>query len=306
MPDEYKNHVPEVGQVVNKKEQREIIQDKKIIGDMIQVYKDVFDGALCMVACSGYKHAVLVSKMYRDQGWKVEHIHGNMNKTDRRIIIRKARQGKINILCTYAVGTEGLDVKEIMGVIWMRLTESLTVWIQLNMRAARVLGKKKNYILIDPMGNLLLHGRPDIDRNWSLETDYKPGQDIPDAPESQICPVCGVANSIDNIKCWICKYDFNTKLDAEGLPVVGRKRKLPKMIDGELVFLDDKFMEGEDGTDKDIDNMDNNDYTMGDNENTGENTNSIELTKIQKVEILSRDLTGLKSKTKFKEGLKWL
>ena len=299
VPDEYKIYVPKnIDEVenINKSDQRKNIQDKKIIGDMIKVYKDVFAGEPCMIACSSHAHAIIVAGMYREHGWIVEHLHGTLNKTDRKMIIRKARQKKINIIVTYAVGTEGLDIKELMGIIWMRLTESLTVWIQLNMRAARVFKKKKNYILIDPMGNLLLHGSPALDRKWSLETDYIPGQDVPDAPQSRICPVCGVVNSIDNGKCWICGYNFMTGM-IDGELVSKKKRRLPKMIDGELVYLDEEKIW-----------INDNKFIINRKTTAVEIEKKVqaELTKTQKIEILSRDLVGLKMKNKFREGLKWL
>ena len=305
IPDEYKNNVPDENEIYaqspdEKTERRKIIKDKKIIGDMVGLYKEVFAGALCMIPCSSIAHAALVAEMYRAEGWKVEHLSGTMNKNERRAIIRHARQGKINIITTYAVGTEGLDVPNIAGVIWMRFTESLVVWIQMNTRAARKHGKKKYYILVDPVGNSIIHGRPDIDRKWSLESDYTPGEIDPDVPTMKICPQCDTMNATVNEKCWICGYDFLT-----ALPVDKKKRKLPKFVEGELVWLDDseENKEGEKNGNNNNGNMDN---VVIDSMQDGRNEQEKELTRAEKMEILKRDLTGLKHKTKFREGIKWL
>lgn len=306
IPDEYKNNIPTADEITKqspdeKSERRKIIKDKKIIGDMIGLYKQVFDGALCMIPCSSISHSALVAEMYRAEGWKVEHLSGIMNKTERRRIIRQSRQGKINIITTYAVGTEGLDVPNIAGVIWMRFTESLVVWIQMNTRAARKHGKKKFYILVDPVGNTVIHGRPDIDRKWSLETEYIPAAISDDVPKMRICPQCDTANSQQNEKCWICGYDF-----IEGLPVDKKKRKMPKFIDGELVWLDSCENEGNNDNNRNkysgIDNVNN----SIDNNNNIDNNNGKELTRAEKMEILKRDLTGLRHKTKFRDGVKWI
>ena len=306
IPDEYKNYVPASDNIenINKSEQRKLIKDKKIIGDMVGLYRDVFNGALCMIPCSSVEHAGIVAEMYRAEGWKVEHLSGTMNKNDRRRIIRHARHDKINIITTYDVGSEGLDIPNIAGVIWMRLTGSLVKWIQINTRAARKHGKKKFYILVDPVGNSVIHGRPDIDRKWSLDTDYVPGQDVdPELPEMSICPVCGTSNSRENIKCWVCKYDFSTGM-LDGVLIEKNKRRMPKFVDGELVFLDDENIIYGDENEHRIQNNNNNN---ADNHNDiSHNNNVTELTKAQKIEILKRDLTGLRHKTAFREGIKYL
>lgn len=303
IPEKYQNHVPENPENIIKTDQKQYIESKKIIGDMLQVYREVFNGEPIMIPCSSHLHAVQVTEMYRAEGWKVEHIHSKLNKYDRKRIINLIRKKKINILTTYAVGTEGLDIRGLAGVIWMRFTESLTVWIQMNTRAARIDKGKKFYILVDPVGNTVLHGRPDIDRKHSLDTDYIPGQDVVSVVENRICPVCGVMNDSGNNKCWICGYDFLTGL-LDGEPVDKKKRKLPKMIDGELVFLDEK--ENEDGNGI-VGRIKNNDSDSGNNVGSMDNNiRAIELTKSQKVEILSRNLTGIKMKNKFREGIKWL
>lgn len=299
VPDEYRDYVPVVGQEVNANEQKQFIKDKKIIGDMVQVYKDVFNGLPIIAPCSSHKHGQVVKELYEKAGWKVDHIHSGLSKGDRKAILRRVRTGKTNILISVGVGVEGMDVPGLYGIIWLRFTDSLTIWIQFNGRAARVLKDKKYYVLVDPVGNSVIHGRPDIDRKWSLDTDYVPGQDIPDSPVSRICPVCSVVNSSENNSCWICGYDFLTGL-LDGEIVEKKKRRLPSFVDGELVYLDDKFMDGED---------DNNRYN-----NTNTNKSDIldndvcnaELSKVEKVEILSKNLTGLKIKSKFREGLKWL
>lgn len=307
IPDEYKNNIPNEKEILTqspdeKSERRKIIKDKKIIGDMIGLYKQVFDGALCMIPCSSISHAAMVADMYRAEGWTVEHLSGTMNKSERRRIIRHARAGKINIITTYAVGTEGLDVPNIAGVIWMRFTESLVVWIQMNTRAARKHGKKKYYILVDPVGNTVIHGRPDIDRKWSLDSDYVPGVIADDVPPMKVCPVCDTANSTMNEKCWICGYDF-----IEGLPVDKKKRKLPKFVDGELVWLDGDDENNNNGGHDDGKRRQNGDDNCDNVYSRNGSVGDIrELTRAEKMEILKRDLTGLRHKTKFREGVKWL
>jgi superfamily II DNA or RNA helicase len=302
IPELYKDHIPQ-----NKEESeinKDIIQKGKIIGDMVKLYRDVFNGEPVIIPCSTTEHAKKIAEMYKSEKWIVDHIHSGLTKHERHRIIKDVRNGKTNILITVGVGVFGLNIVGLKGIIWLRYTESLTIFLQLCGRAARISKGKKHYILVDPVGNLLTHCSPDIDRKWSLNTDYVPGQDISEAPTMRICPVCDTANSQSNEKCWICGYDFLT-----ALPVDKKKRKLPKFISGELVWLDN-----ENNIERE------NDVQLGNNSNTGndisttnvhiknsmDDSGQTQITHAQKIELLKRDLTGLKNRTRFRQGIKWL
>jgi len=302
VPDEYKNNIPELSEKINREDQKQYIQYKKIIGDVVKSYRDIFNGLPVIVPCINHEHAKMILELFKDDGWDVEHIHSKMTKNERKKIIKKTRLGQLNILITVGIGIEGMDIPGLYGIIWLRFTESLTIFMQLNGRAMRPAPSKQYFIFIDPVGNSVIHGRPDTNRKWSLENDYIPGQDVTEAPISRICNVCGVVNSTENNTCWICGYNFQTGL-INGMAVDKKTRKLPKMIDGELIYLDNM----EDDYDRDISNNNNSSINNINNSDHGNNNDKeIPLTKAQKMEILSKDLTGLRLKNKFKEGLKWL
>jgi len=295
VPKEYKNHIPDVGQMVSPEKQKEFIKHNHIIGDMVKLYRDVFNGLPVIVPCSSHAHAVEITKLYKADGWIVHHLHGGMNKLERKKIINDTRKNKVNILVTYGVGIEGMDIKTLAGVIWLRKTMSLTIWIQLNSRPARIDKNKNHYILVDPMGNIFNHSTPDINRKWSLSNGYEVGQDVETAPSSRICPNCSVVNSIENDDCWICGYNWETN-KVDGVKLEKQKRRLPTMIEGELVYLN---------------KGDNNErtYNIISNDNDNNSVDDIDkpaLKKADKLKILQSGLTGVNIESKFKEGLKWL
>jgi superfamily II DNA or RNA helicase len=304
VPDEYKNNIPGQNEIsrIDKNEQRQLVKDKKIIGDMLKVYSDVFNGLPIIIPCSGFQHAKIVSEMYESAGWKVGHLHSKLNKYDRRRIVNDVRKKKINILITVGVGCEGMNLPGLYGIIWMRFTESLTIYMQFNGRAMRPDTRKEIFIMVDPVGVSVIHGRPDIDRKWSLTTDYVPGQDISDAPTMKICPVCDTMNAQENNHCWICHFDFVTGL-LDGQMIDKKRRKMPKFIDGKLVWLGG-----------DNENLGNNIYSdslnihdsADDKKYSSDNLGNNRFNKAQKLEILKRDLIGLRNKNKFREGVKWL
>lgn len=296
IPEEYKDYVPKNPNDENGVN-KDIIQKGKIIGDMVKLYRNVFNGEPVIIPCTITEHAKEVTEMYRNDGWTVDHIHSGLTKHERSRIIRDVRKGKTNILTTVGVGIFGLNIVGLRGIIWLRYTESLTIFMQLNGRAARIMKNKKEYILVDPVGNCVIHGTPDIDRKWSLMTDYIPGQDTSiEAPTMKICPICSVANSEENNNCWICGFDFETGEILQGK----KNRRIPKFINGNLVWLE----ENHGFTDKDIDDyIHNSSDSMPDSDPNKSNT---DLTKRQKIDILKRDLIGIRNKSKFREGIKWL
>lgn len=292
IPEEYKNYIPENPDDEDKTNE-DIIKKGKIIGDMLKLYRDIFNGEPVIIPCTMTEHAKKVTEMYRNDGWTVDHIHSGLTKFERSRIIRDIKKGKTNILTTVGVGVHGLNVTGLKGIIWARYTSSLTIFLQLCGRAARIDKGKKEYILCDLVGNLVIHGSPALDRRWSLTTDYTPGQDS-DAPTMRECPVCGNMNACENLKCWVCEFDFITGL-LDGQPVDKKRRKMPRFVDGNLVWLNENenmsYQPGAILTDE------FKKYKFPDNKI---------ITKPQKIEILKRDIVGLKNKSLFREMVKYL
>lgn len=233
VPDEYKNNIPENINSIDKEKQKEFLNKNKIIGDMIKVYNTVFNGLPVIIPATTSEHAEEICRMYNNAGWRAVYVSGKTVKSERKKIIRQTKEGKINQLVVVGVGIYGMDIPSLAGIIWMRYTESLTIYMQLNGRPMRPNKSKKHFIFIDPVGNSVIHGRPDIDRKWTFENGYKPGQDVSLAPKMKICPSCSVMNASENLICHICGYDFS----SGDIPT--KKRRLPVMVDGELVLLDE-------------------------------------------------------------------
>jgi len=88
----------------------------------------------------------------------------------------------------------------------------------------------------------------------------------------------------------------------DGELIEKKKRKLPKFVDGNLVWLDKDNINGN----KNINNNNNSHSNIEHNTNFNNNSNQNIPTKAQKIELLKRDLIGIRNKSKFREGIKWL
>ena len=235
VPEKYKIEmdVPIIDGDYDINKQAELLGKTQIIGDVISQYGNIFNGAPVLVACCTIEHAEKMTAEFNNAGWKFETISSHIPYSERKRMLRQIRNGELNGLCTVAIGIEGLTIEGLYGLIWLRRTMSLTVYIQFSSRPLTPMKGKKYGIILDPVGNCFIHGKVELHRTWSLKgkTERTTADDL--APKMKICPVCNVMNSSENIICHICGYDFT----SNEMPT--KKRRLPVMVDGELVLLDE-------------------------------------------------------------------
>ena len=137
-------------------------------------------------------------------------------------LTKKVREGKLNGICTVGIGIEGMDIPGLYGLIWLRRTMSVTIYLQFIGRILRPMEGKEYGIILDPVGNVFIHGFPDADRRWTLDGSSGESTD----PKPVICPWCGTLNDADSVTCSVCGelLDTTEEVAHNG----GRKRKLPK------------------------------------------------------------------------------
>ena len=132
-----------------------------------------------------------------------------MDKDVRAGIIRRFREGLIQVLTSCDIISEGFDCPSIECAIMLRPTASLSLWIQMSGRALRPMEGKTHAVILDHAGNTMRHGLPDEPREWSLAGRDKSSA----APEVHIrvCPSCFGANVGGAIVCAYCGAKFPEK-----------------------------------------------------------------------------------------------
>ncbi|MBT7853581.1 MAG: DUF3427 domain-containing protein [Opitutae bacterium] len=127
--------------------------------------------------CAGVKHANYMADHFNQTGIDAEVLLGDTPKEVRRDRLRAFREGKLTFLFTVDVLSEGIDVPEINLVLFLRPTESLTVFLQQLGRGLRHAKEKDCLTVLDFVGqthkkyrldtkftHLLSRGRQRIDR----------------------------------------------------------------------------------------------------------------------------------------------
>jgi superfamily II DNA or RNA helicase/HKD family nuclease len=137
--------------------------------------------------CVSVKHAEYMADKFTQAGFAAEVLTGNTPSDARQHLLRKFRLGEISFLFTVDVLSEGVDVPEINLVMFLRPTESLTVFLQQLGRGLRHAPGKECLTVLDFVGQT--HRRYRVDRKFSallsgdrLRLDREIEQDFPSLP----------------------------------------------------------------------------------------------------------------------------
>jgi len=179
------------------KAQTEAIIDKPTItGDAVAHYKQHAMGKRMVVMCVSIKHGKHVAEQYAQAGVPSGMIEGSMTDAEREKMLLDFAAGRILVLVNVQLMIEGVDIPAIEAIQWLRPTKSLIIWMQGNGRGLRPHDGKGKLLIFDHVGNCLMHGLPDEDREWSLEGrkrgKRKPKEDDEDDPALTIqqCKKC--------------------------------------------------------------------------------------------------------------------
>jgi len=131
----------------------------------IHKYQPDLDGVRAVGFCAGTKHAHYMADHFNRVGIKAAEILGSTPKEQRAQRLSDFKDGKISFLFTVDVLSEGVDVPEINMVLFLRPTESLTVFLQQLGRGLRHAPGKDCLTVLDFVGQ--------THRKYRLDTKFK-------------------------------------------------------------------------------------------------------------------------------------
>lgn len=223
-----------------KDELEERVDKPSIMGDAVQHYRKAAMGMRAVAYCVSIKHSRHMAEAFNAAGIPAAHLDGDTDDLERARVIRDFADGKYLILCNQALFTEGFDLASVAQkdvtidcVIDLAPTQSLSLYMQKVGRALRP-AHGKVAVILDHAGNMLRHGLPDADRDWTLDGRKKNGRrsandNEPDVPV-RTCPECFAITKPVPI-CPNCGHEYQLK-----------ERKIEEK-DGHLVELSKGDME---------------------------------------------------------------
>lgn len=179
----------------------ELMQNKEIYGETVKQWERLAKNKKTIAYCASVEAAEKTAEQFRQAGYTAAALSGSTPKELRTKIMQDFRDSKIMILTNCELFGEGLDVPDCECTILLRPTQSLTLFIQQSMRSMRYM-PDKTAIVIDHVGNCYLHGLPDDNRKWTLESKAKQANTV----KIRECPNCFAVYPPEKDRCPYCGY----------------------------------------------------------------------------------------------------
>ena len=136
-----------------------------VILTSLRRYQPDLSKVRCIGFCASVSHATFMANAFNQQGLKAAVIVGDTPDDVRVERVREFRAGRLPFVFTVDVFSEGMDVPEINLVMFLRPTESLTVFLQQLGRGLRHHRDKDCLTVLDFIGQS--HRRYRIDRKFA-------------------------------------------------------------------------------------------------------------------------------------------
>ena len=191
------------------------MQSKEIYGETVKQWERLAKNKKTIVYCASVEASEMTADEFRTAGYTSYSLDGKTDKKVRESVMERFRNGEITVLCNCDLFGEGLDVPDCECTVLLRPTQSLTLYIQQSMRSMRYM-PDKTAIIIDHVGNCYLHGLPDDDREWTLESKAKQANTV----KIRECPECFAVYPPALKKCPYCGHEAVKEIQRKDKEVV--------------------------------------------------------------------------------------
>ncbi|OIJ20954.1 DNA helicase [Anaerobacillus alkalidiazotrophicus] len=106
-----------------------------------------------LVFCSSIKQADYLANYFQQKGYKAISLHSRQVEVSRKHAIELLNNGEIDAIFTVDLFNEGIDIPSVDTLLFVRPTESLTVFTQQIGRGLRLHPEKNYCVVIDLIGN---------------------------------------------------------------------------------------------------------------------------------------------------------
>ena len=218
MPDLSKVSI--VGGDYNEKEIDAIMNNKVMIGNILEETVNRIKGKKTLFFAVTIAHAKEVALQYRIAGYRAIAYHSNLDDAVREQIIKDFEDNKIDILVSVTALVMGFDVPSVDCIIVARPTKSQSFYRQLIGRGMRPFPGKKFCLLIDCAGVIKENGMPNEEVIPKVKTQKMQKIMICEKCHQKSFPISKSLRKIDGIlnyvTTWSCRnsHTFETLKEA--------------------------------------------------------------------------------------------
>ena len=173
------------------------MDQQTLVGNIVEDWKKRGENRGTVAFAAGVNHSIHIRNEFRRAGISAEHIDGKTEKAERDDILERTQIGLIQVLCNCDVMTEGVDVPRLKCAILARPTKSMGRWRQMCGRIMRPYPGYTDALILDHSASWEIHGFPDEDIEWSLDTTERIQDRVQKQREKQdankdpfACPEC--------------------------------------------------------------------------------------------------------------------
>jgi superfamily II DNA or RNA helicase len=146
----------------------EAMDKPTVTGDAVKHYQRICPGSRAVAFCVNVSHAQHVTDGFNANGIPAGIIHGGLPNAARKEVVQDLADGRIKVMTSVDVISEGFDLPSVETAILLRPTTSLGLHLQQIGRILRP-SPDKVAVILDHVGNLIRHGLAEDHREWSLE-----------------------------------------------------------------------------------------------------------------------------------------
>lgn len=140
----------------------------QVAAEAVDNFKRICPDAKAIVFCCSVLHAEHTAQAFQEAGFSSACLHGKLSKTDRESLLQQFAEGKIQVITSRDLISEGTDIPDAQAAILLRPTQSESLYLQQVGRVLRTSPNKRFAVIIDLAGNTWKHGLPDDPREWSI------------------------------------------------------------------------------------------------------------------------------------------
>lgn len=176
----------------------------KVTGNAVHEYRERSKGRRAVAFCVSVAHAEATAAAFSSAGIPSTMLDGSLRPEARAARIADFSAGRVMVMSSCDIVSEGFDLPSIETVIGLRPTKSLSLHLQMIGRALRPAPGKSEALIIDHAGNIARHGFAEDHHAWTLEGKASRKQKEVEPishrckrcyamwPSGAACPQCGM------------------------------------------------------------------------------------------------------------------
>lgn len=214
---------------------RKAAKKSKIVGDVVSNYIKYANGRKAIVFATDVDTAEEIAQDFIASGINAASLNGKSVASYREQSIRQFESGNLQVLVNVDLFDEGLNIECCDVVIMARPTASLGKYLQAIGRALRPM-PGKTALIIDHVSNVIRHGLPDMQREWTLNRRERRAKSLADPDEIPltVCKNCLKPYEKFRTVCPYCGFEK---------PLPEPQSRSIEMVEGDLILLTRETLE---------------------------------------------------------------